>query len=516
MRHVALRVCAALLLVLPTVLAFFSGGYFAEPRLWAASTAWALVLVVALLAPTPLPQRAPGLVAVGGLVGLAVWTLLSLGWAPLDSPAWYDAQRLALYSGVAIAATALLRDGGAARAVEPMLAGGALAIAMYALSERLLPGLVDLEDTVAAFGRLEQPLTYWNALGSVTAVGCVLAIRLAGTRERSPALRVAGAAAVPWLGAALYLTLSRGALLALGVGLVVLLLVAADRAQLRAVGGGVAVVLVVALAAELLPELGGVTGEMAARERQGAVMLAVLASVTCIAAAAWLAVVRREANGTLSMGTIWRPPAWAVVAVAALGLVVAGTLATGGDERPVGDGSRASAERLRSVDSNRYSYWDVALGELADGPLRGGGSGSFRVAWLRERDVPEVVQDAHSLTLETAAELGLVGLAFLFALLGGTAVAAARALRRQRALAAGAVAALAAWAVHAQIDWLWEMPASALPALLLAGLLVALSESGQAAAPADDSSTGDRRAASRSTSDTAATAASTTTDSSAA
>ena len=82
----------------------------------------------------------------------------------------------------------------------------------------------------------------------------------------------------------------------------------------------------------------------------------------------------------------------------------------------------------------------------------------------------ESVRDAHSLYLETAAELGLVGLAALLALLGGVAAAA------RRARAPAATAALAAWAVHAGVDWDWELPALTLVAVLLAGRVIAAAE----------------------------------------
>ena len=110
--------------------------------------------------------------------------------------------------------------------------------------------------------------------------------------------------------------------------------------------------------------------------------------------------------------------------------------------------------RLVSVESNRYDYWRVAVATFAEHPLRGIGTGSFRVEWLLRRDRDESVRDAHSLYLETAAELGLVG-----------PRRARRALRRgdrrrrARARLPAATAALAAWAVHAGLDWDWEMPA---------------------------------------------------------
>ena len=65
------------------------------------------------------------------------------------------------------------------------------------------------------------------------------------------------------------------------------------------------------------------------------------------------------------------------------------------------------------MQSNRYAYWKVALRTFADHPLIGVGSGGFQAEWLRERPFREPVRDAHSLYLETLAELGLVGFALL-------------------------------------------------------------------------------------------------------
>ena len=59
---------------------------------------------------------------------------------------------------------------------------------------------------------------------------------------------------------------------------------------------------------------------------------------------------------------------------------------------------------------------------------------------------PEAVRNAHSLELEIAAELGLVGLLALAAMVGGVVVAARRAIAVQPAVAAGPAAALLAWA----------------------------------------------------------------------
>ena len=133
---------------------------------------------------------------------------------------------------------------------------------------------------------------------------------------------------------------------------------------------------------------------------------------------------------------------------------------------------RDANERLGSLGSNRYGYWRVAIETGADHPIAGVGASGFRVAWLEHRTVSENVRDAHSLELETFAELGLVGVALLAALLAGVALSVRAAHRADPALAAGVAAALAAWTFHSAIDWDWEMPALTLVVVVLAGALL--------------------------------------------
>ena len=57
-RRTVVALASALLLVGPTVLAFFSGGYFAPARAVAGIGAWALV-AVAVIARRPRPPDAP-------------------------------------------------------------------------------------------------------------------------------------------------------------------------------------------------------------------------------------------------------------------------------------------------------------------------------------------------------------------------------------------------------------------------------------------------------------------------
>jgi hypothetical protein len=109
-----------------------------------------------------------------------------------------------------------------------------------------------------------------------------------------------------------------------------------------------------------------------------------------------------------------------------------------------------------AVGAPRTHYWDVALADTRAHPALGSGAGTFHQVWVQRRPTPNEAFDAHSLYLETLAELGPLGLV----LVAGTLVLP---FLRGRGVALGAYAA---FVVQAGIDWEWE-----LPAVTLAGLL---------------------------------------------
>ncbi|MDQ6817566.1 MAG: hypothetical protein M3018_09225, partial [Actinomycetota bacterium] len=110
-------------------------------------------------------------------------------------------------------------------------------------------------------------------------------------------------------------------------------------------------------------------------------------------------------------------------------------------------------------------------------------AGGWAVDWLRYRKIGAFARDAHSLPLQTLAELGLVGLALLLAFLWGIARAAGRAIRSRPSLAAGAIGGFVVWLAHSPLDWDWQMPALTIVAIVLAGLVVALAAEDVAVEP---------------------------------
>jgi len=465
MRRAALTAVQAGLLLLPVVLAFFSGAFFEGARLIAAICAWALLALAALAVPgLPLPGAKHARAALVALAGLAAWTWIAASWS--SSPAGADQElELALLYLPALAAGAIAwSDRRAARMVEPALAAGALIVIGYGLSGRLLPGVVHLHATARAGGRLEQPMTYWNATGALAAIGLVLCARLAGDVTRPRVLRIAAAAAAAPLGMGAYLSFSRGAIACLLAGLAALVAFDRSRAQLRAaliaLGAG-------ALAGAAAAPFGAVRALHPGHAT--AEGLAVLALLAVIAAGA--ALLQARAGERRSPLRLRAAPVVAVVVALALLPYAAVILAErGGPSRDAAFG--ATNARLSDVGTHRLSYWRVAVDVAADHPIAGAGPGAFAVEWLRRRTIDERVRNAHSLELQTLADLGLVGLALLAGVLAATALAARRVLGADRALAAGPAAAALTWALHAGLDWDWEMPAVTLVAVALAGLLL--------------------------------------------
>jgi O-Antigen ligase len=476
MRRSVLAVGAAVVIFGPTALAFFSGGYFPEARLIAAVGAWTMVVVLALTAPRPLPSSTAGRVALAGFALLTLWTAISIAWTPLGGRAQGDLQRLLLYLGFFFAATVLLRGASARRWLEPGLVLGAFVVIGYALSERLLPGVLEFARSKSAAGRLEQPISYWNALGLLGAFGFVLATRVAGDPDREPAMRAAAAVAGVALGLGVYLSFSRGALAAVAAGVLFLVALAPQgRPQLRAAVTLVAAAGLAAFVSSLLPTVESIKRGDQGDSTEGLIMLGAL---VVLALAAAFVVARRPTERAIPAPVPGLSRPAAVLAIAGALIVAAALAAAVLEGKPEGTSPVQGADpaRLSSIDTNRYRYWEVAISTWADHPINGLGSGGYEVEWRKQRDRVDKSGDAHSVYLETLAELGVVGFAFLLAFLAGTAAAVVRLHRIAPGPATALAGGLAAWAVHAGLDWDWEMPAVTLPALALGAAAVAWSE----------------------------------------
>ena len=479
---------AAALCALPIavagVLAFHSGGYLIAS--WGIA---AVVLLAALAAAALACERdwggGPGTVALAGWAGLAAWQGLSAMWADEPAAATRAMGLTALYGAAfLLPLIALRRVSWLARIGDGACLVCAI-VAGYAVCARLLPGVVGGDDG----GRLSTPITYWNALGLLLAFGAVLALSRAGDPGRTLPVRAAAAASGPLLLLGILFTLSRGAVLALAVGVVVLLWLVPSRLETlaaAAVIGGISAPLIVAANARADLTSFGVLPPHAADGHHIALMLTVAMAVAAIAAPAVVAAVR-------AMGKPQRRGVgWALALLAVAGVAIA--IAVGPPQghpaawaqrelnsfRSYDPGARAQASSVAgrlavAAGSGRWQQWTVATEELRSAPVLGTGAGDYRFWWDARRPIQQWVQNAHSLYLETLGESGLVGLLLLLAPACAVLFAVFRALRRasldpplRRELAAVAAAGVTV-GVHLAGDWDWQLPAVVVPALVLGG-----------------------------------------------
>ena len=459
-------------------LAAGSGGYFPNNWAWASlAFAWLAASAAWLRIPSPFGRSA--LVLLGSLIALAAWTLASLLWAPSGEPL-FASERLLVYVTAVAAAVIAVRH----RTVPHLLGGtlaGLVAVDAYALATRLLPDHVGGQDVIAA-NRLAAPIGYWNGLGLASAFALLLALGFA-TRSHSLASRACAAATLPGLFVVLYFTFSRGSWLALFGGVAVLLLVDPRRLQLATVGGAVslpaAIAGVLAWHAHALGEQGGT---LAATVREGHHLGLAVAALSVVGGAVGAAAGGIERHASI------RGRARLVYALVLLLLAVSAVaLALARIGGPVGaiehgwrsftappiqvENGQQESKRLLSLSSNgRIDLWRSAWHEARAHPLLGGGAGSYEAWWMQHRPVPQQVRDAHSLYLQTLAEVGPLGLALLLAALCAPLLAAAR--NRRRPYVSFALAVWVAYLLHTGADWDWQLTGVTLPALLAATALV--------------------------------------------
>jgi hypothetical protein len=451
---------------------------------------WALLATVAA---GLLPRRRPGPAALGALgllTAFALWIGLSLIWTESVEKTFTDFARALSY--VAIFALVLAsRDGRETQRLIGAVAAAIAVVALVALASRLHPDwfpataqqtgkILESED------RLSFPLNYWNALAALSAIGVPLLLQLA-SGARWVVTRAAAAAALPAMLLVLYMTLSRGGIVAAAIATLVFLVLAADRLPKliplasAAIGGAFLIVLV--HDREALHE--GLANAVAREQGDELMPIAIL---VCAAAGLLQAAVS-------ALGRRWRRPDWSrpskqgtwagaaigavVLLVAALAIGAPGRASDAWAEFKEGGGPGEGSQRLSSAaGESRYEFWVSTLDQNATAPLVGTGSGSFQFWWAREGATAETVRDAHSLYMQTVGELGIVGILMLLAFLGLVVVAGLRAAllsdAEERSRLAAALAGFTVFLLTAAVDWMWQVPVVPVAALMLAcGLLAA-------------------------------------------
>ena len=437
-----------------------------------------------------------GIVSLGLFAALVVLTGLSILWAIDPGAAWIETNRtFALLSAFAIGFSLVRLAPDRWRCLLGALLISSLVASAYALLTKVFPGSFAADEI---YGRLREPYGYWNAVGLTAALGIPLAAWLGARRDGHGALAALAYPTAGVLTVATMLAFSRGSLLAALLGLVVWFAFVPLRLRSATV---------------LIPSIGlgavvgiwafnqnGLTDDrvpLNLRSNAGTelgVALLVLVAVLLLAGVliAWLRD-RKPWKASTRRG-------WGIVLLVCLALIpiaAAAVLATsergfgGSDSKAWNDLTDPNAKapkndpgRLTSAGSVRSRYWRDAITVFKARPAVGVGAGGYVHARLRVREDDLDVLHAHGFLVQTAADLGAVGLGLTLALLAAWLAAAIRATGRwrgpkprewndERIGLMALLSVVVVFGVHSFIDWTWFIPGTAVPALLAAGWLAA-------------------------------------------
>ncbi len=456
--------------------------------------AGAVISAIALLTPrrAGVPRRVRGGCMLAGFALLAVYTTLSITWSLTPSDSWLEADRTFAYLAVLAAGVALGRLAPARwTSLIHAVALSALAICGWSLLTKVFPGWLAPDES---FARLRPPFGYWNSVGLAAALGVPPLLWLAARRSGHAAVN---ALAWPALGAmvvCILLSYSRGALLAVGIGLAVWLAIVPLRLRSIVVIAGVLAATLPLVAWAFAQDGLALDGaQLALREDSGYSLGALLLLLFVALTTAGLAVgflgdrhppdaqVRARASRLL-VGALAVVPAVAVLMLSNAPGGISGQISKAWTQatNPVAETPANTPSRFSQTSSVRARYWREALKLHADSPWLGNGAGSYGTLRLRYRTEPSTARHAHGYVVQTLADLGWVGLGISLLPTLAWFWAAARALglrRRDRGLhwdaervglAALALVALI-FGLHSAIDWTWFVPGNVVPALLCAG-----------------------------------------------
>jgi hypothetical protein len=445
-----------------------------------------LAVVIALIVGSRPARGAAFLLALGGLVALWLWSLLSMAWAESSDQALLVANRWLTYAAFFMIAAYLARRRSAALALLGGVAAGGVATLVYLAVALLGPGGAN----VFIGQRLADPLEYTNGMGTYLLVGAFWPAVALAERTRPIVVAAVSAGVASLTVSLLLLTQSRGLAAAVIASVIVVMAIVPGR-----VARGWLLVLVTAGLAGASPTLldvyaGGTASvpNTSTVHHATAIALIVATGVAILWGGAVL-ILRLLAS---------RAPRHTVRHVGAIGLggaLVAGLIVIAIFSGRIGrDISRqyeafvhpeasgnpaATTTRLASGSGYRYDFWRIAWFDFTAHPLGGVGAGNYDVSYYRKRASTETIRQPHSVELQVLAETGIVGGLALLAFLIGVYLAAfqrrglARASSIGRGIMVASLGGFTSWLVHTSVDWMSLMPGMTGMALCGAAVLTA-------------------------------------------
>ena len=484
---------------------FFSlhkGGYFPQQWYWGL---WVILIALGISVVIPGYFSAASLgrkqlVLAAALVLFMALVAASILWSISEELSVREASRTAMYVGafVLLLPVAARWD---SLIVDITILGGLLPPALYGLLQKVYPTLAQYTgfDALETDPRASSTLGYHPTFGMMCAMGALLCVARVGSlgSARSLAGRSLYSGVAVFFLVALYFTFSRGAILALAGGALVLVILSRRRFETL---GNLAVPGLAALwVISEVRDLPGLVARPVSRQQMQIdgwllvepLLKAVVAALVVQAAfyvLVWLferlvpgtvrSVARVVGVAAVAVGVLLgAAQAWAAFQEAG-GLEGVRAQLTSGDVYSDPEIAADPTKRYASLDAAaRIGLWEIAFENWREHPFSGTGGDTYQVVF-EERDEEGLgdVLHPHSMWMSLLSDTGVFAfLAFaafsagLLALAIYNAFSVARS-GRSRALIAGCAAAATAYLISSSIDWNWYIPASTLPFFALAAV----------------------------------------------
>lgn len=441
--------------------------------------------------------RRHGSVTLALFAALVVLTALSVTWSVQPDTSWVEAGRTLAYFAVFGSAMALARlFPGRWPALIGAVTIAATTLCAFALLVKVFPATFDPGET---FGRLRAPFDYWNATGLIAAMGLPPSLWAGARREHGRLSRALAVPAITVLLTVVILSYSRGALLAVVLGLAVWFWLVPLRlrgALVLTLGAfGAAILSVYAIETHALTRnLVVLSARTTAGHAFGVLIVLVLALGAVAGAAGAFAMDRltlpeaqRRRIGTALIVVVALLPALGVGGLAASSRGLTGEVTHIWDAlTSPNSGTNNGPSRLVKLGNSRGRYWREGIWVGDHALLKGAGALGYGTAITRYTHDSHTVGHAHSYAVETFADFGLIGVALMAAMMVSWSLAVRRtlggsnALSSERAGLATLLAITVIFGVSSSVDWTWFIPGTAIPALLCAGWLAGRGVAGQA------------------------------------
>ena len=456
----------------------------------------ALLCAAALLLRRARAQRLHGAPALFAVALLTAFTAVSIIWSLAPSDSWIESSRTFAYLSAFAGTMALARLApGHWPALLHGIAAACVVVSTWALLTKVFPEALAEDETYA---RLRAPFDYWNSVGLTAAIGVMALLWLGARRSGRPAVNALAWPGIALCEVALMLSFSRGALLALIVGLIFWFAVVPLRLRgaivlLGASAGAGAVV------AWAFTMTGLTTDELPIQVRSdtghelGALLLLMVVLLLAVGLAAGFLAEERPASprakllaGRAVLGIVALIPVVLLIALATAPGGVDGQVSKAWDQLtdPGAETPANTPDRLTATSSVRARYWEEAFDVHSVSPWVGSGAGAYATVRDRFRTSTLFVRHAHGYVPQTLADLGWAGLGLsllALALWGWGAIRTTGMRPRDRGLPwdaervgmAALVAIALVFGVSSLVDWTWFVPANALMGLVAAAWVVA-------------------------------------------